>query len=510
MKAETSFDTTVDLPDRFFFNEMKKVITDVDQLYRDEELAQASSNVDIDLLGDLIVEADAINTGSYTSIINSNKVVGNQLWSFLDANLNETKASRGYGNNDDIRSLAVSLSAGVIKVARLIDRVKVDRLGREASTSFTNAYSSNFASEASLSLVEMYPDAILSDSASFMTKFANEAFKKVAIEKGNVSWSWSKVYTVAEHLSSLLTTRKILEELPKISDTDAGILKIQNGAIADAATFLQAYTPKPAIGALEGTDIQTLYVDKEVHVHTMITNRPLAKFTPVRLFPGYDLDSSNVELVHKRAHKDRGGVAKRIQVENMPDPVSQCEVIIYDNRELLVHSHRLADFAKAINAENQEALLTSMLLSQNFDLIVPSYIVDLANEDAENIPSDSTMQPQADKLRRLLLARTKVLQILGNDINDEMKSENADSNLEYKGVVNHGVVGHLRRIPQGYKAGQLAQKLCKEQLGIELPEGHTYVQIHRRGNLEMSSRGHKIVKNAKSAGKITLGHDKFS
>jgi len=65
-------------------------------------------------------------------------------------------------------------------------------------------------------------------------------------------------------------------------------------------------------------------------------------------------------------------------------------------------------------------------------------------------------------------------------------------NLPVKRGPGH-VVGHIRRLPEGYKAHWIKEVECQLNLGIDLPEGCTYVNEYDRGGSMVSMDGKIIV-----------------
>lgn len=507
MDRVRNYETAGEVPDRFYLNEMKREISylSAEGNLMASDLQQAATIVDLDLLGIVIQQGDSAAPQDFRSIMGTNHDLTKQLWQYMSQAFTDTAYRRGYEDEADLRASTVSLSSACIQLARLVDTVKVDKLGMDAKTAFTNTYVTTIATGAASGLITNNLDKVNDGTLTFASKLSEEAFSKTAMERERKSWAWAKTHVVAESLVDYLSLYNILVSLPELSTGDIEMLRRQNTELSEASESLVTYTPKPAIGTLEGTSIETLFVDQDVHEHTMISSVHRSRTTPVKLFPKGTLTSSNVKLTYKSVYKGPGGKATRIEVEGVNGIVPHSEVVIYNNRELTIRGAHLMDFADKTGTEGQATLLTSMILGQKFDLTVPSYIVDLANEEAETIEADSTAEPQADKLRRLLIARTRVLKTLGSDIDAEMQKDEAESEFNHRDIIKHGVVGHIRRLPVGYSPSQSARDLCLEELGVLLPEGHTYVKKHTRGNLELNDRGHKMFRNPSSAGKLALG-----
>jgi hypothetical protein len=177
--------------------------------------------------------------------------------------------------------------------------------------------------------------------------------------------------------------------------------------------------------------------------------------------------------------------------------------LLQDGRVANSSGIRLDTIAKSLGCEDAYEQLRSELLNIFFDLTVPVYVHDLANpSEAEPVSGDApdkNIQPreQAGKLRRLVLARTRVLRELGDGIIEEMEKE-LEQGKQFSSSptprAKHIVIGFRRPLPAGYKAGEEARQLCREELGEELPEyGETYVKTHERGSIEVEDKGHKAV-----------------
>lgn len=491
------------IPDRYFHNEMKREVTAIVNSDPVPEMVDAFQHINILELQDLISAGDQAPSSQWSELVSEADSVRNATWEYLTDCYNETVNRRGY-SADDMRGLMVALSSACVRVARAVDAAKVRLLGHDASTGFTNAFTSYIFNNSANSLITNGKHLIEPSTSKFAAKMAVVSFEKTGYTRNHESWSWTKIHTLAEALECGLVMNEILSKLPEVSDADAEMLQRHNLSFSQAANSLNTFTPKPAIGKIEGTDIQTLFVDRDVSQAMLLSSIPASDFTVVALFHGdTSLTSSNSDLEYSIAYKNSGGIAKRIHSEDMSPSKPRAQLLIRKNHELRFNSDYLADFAEGLGMKNQAALLTSLLLRQNFDLIAPSYIVDLSNEEAETIQKTHDAHPEADKLRRLLLARTRVLNILGKDIDKQISNEISESEKVHKDIQKHGVVGHLRRLPNGYSPSAQAKKLCREQLGVNIPEGHTYVQKHTRGNIEVDGKGHEIVTH-KAAGRVAM------
>ncbi len=492
------------IPDKFYFNEVKREVV--------------AASAEHDLMDDYNALGEFVDLGELRSVIkqgtnnyqDTNKIINDNhelvqgLWGYLGDRYENALDVKGYAS-DDIRAGAVALCSAYIRLSRAVDVAKRLEIGDGGHTEFSNAMLSSVIMSGARVMAAKDDKLFTDQTIGFVSKLSSEAFKRVQYEKGNVSWNWAKVHTVAEALKTAFTARDVLKGLPELGVADTEMLKRQNDQMIEASMSLRTYTPKPAVGELEGTDLSTLFVDGEVGGH-FVTGEKSATINHVKVFKGTSLDSSNVVMDYANAYKNNGGRAKRVGLEGADSDIAYADIAIY-NGELTILGVKLADFAHGMQLDGQAELLRSMILAQNFDLTVPSYVVELTNEEAAAEDADPGSNPLADKMRRLMIARIRALNSLGDGIAEELAKEDSEVAGKHKDIIKHGVVGHLRRLPAGYTAGQDAKKLCREQLGVELPDGHTYVQLHERGNIEAPHRGHKL-ETVRHAGRVSVSGKK--
>jgi len=497
------------IPDKYYTNEMRREVTALAQGDFDAELATAHEFIDIGAAAKMIAAGTAAGPETYTQVIRDNQGVRDGLWKLLEHGINQAREERGYDRHDP-RGTVVALCSAGVRVARVLDIVKMSTVGAETSAHFTNAFTTTLITEAARGLVATNSDNFGNDVSDFTRSLTGQAFSKVSYAPNLESWAWAKVHVAAEAITECLVLRDILSRLPEVSPPDAEMLKRQNEAMGQSAQALQTYGPKPAVGRLEGTDIRSLFIDREVVNGTLLGRNSAADMTAVQLYPGVDITSSNARYEFATSYQNRGGHSKRLVVEDLDhNQAHHTDVIIYKSARITFLGAYLEDFADSLGLGAQATLLTSMLLAQNFDLTVPAYIVDLADEEATRIESEPGQPQLVDKLRRLLLARTRALNVLGPDINQALQDEDGQQMGQHRDMAKHDVIDHLRRLPPGYSASPKARALCLEEFGQEIPEGHTYVRRHNRGSIDVPHKGHRMVKNPRAAniGRVTLSRN---
>jgi hypothetical protein len=149
--------------------------------------------------------------------------------------------------------------------------------------------------------------------------------------------------------------------------------------------------------------------------------------------------------------------------------------------------------------------LRSELISMYYDSVVPVYITEQVAEEVQDSPKKllgriAIGHKKAPDMRRLVLARTRILMENLGDVEAELAE--VESETSKKPMTKHEVTQHIRTLPSNFRAGPRAREMCREDLGIELAEyGETYVRKHIRGEIETKTKGYKA---SFAAGKIAI------
>jgi hypothetical protein len=156
----------------------------------------------------------------------------------------------------------------------------------------------------------------------------------------------------------------------------------------------------------------------------------------------------------------------------------------------------LGSSIKALLYPRDYETLRAEILCLYTDLVVPVYVTELFDVEAQG-DSIGASPSTAGRMRCLVLARERVLRLLGDDIITQLDNEQTKAQRE---MAEHDVIGHVRHLPSTYRASQAARELCQKDIGVVLAEyGETYVQDHRRGTVKTEETGHKVIfKNAAS------------
>ncbi len=84
----------------------------------------------------------------------------------------------------------------------------------------------------------------------------------------------------------------------------------------------------------------------------------------------------------------------------------------------------------------------------------------------------------------LIIPRIKALE--NPELPELLESEiqQAEEETKKRSKRSHDVEKYIRKLPQGYKASKAARIRAKEEMGIDLQEGETYIRKHKRGKEE--------------------------
>lgn len=173
---------------------------------------------------------------------------------------------------------------------------------------------------------------------------------------------------------------------------------------------------------------------------------------------------------------------------------------VYPDGEIgLMSGGNVRDIRQEFVAASKEDLYETLQLTfikNLFDLVVPAEVVEQlpGNEKSlENFKLFSKFRQAVDQspIRDLVLARIKYIREHGSEIEEIMDRDDYDERTGH--LREHGVVGHVRRLPEGYSPTSESIALA-ERFGIKLGPNETFVREHRRGNVENGTiSSHKAV-----------------
>jgi len=155
-----------------------------------------------------------------------------------------------------------------------------------------------------------------------------------------------------------------------------------------------------------------------------------------------------------------------------------------------------------MDKEYEYELLRMASILRLWDLVVP---LEISNK-APRLPSTTTFREKIATLiqpkkqlfdPRLIVPRVRLLETPGIANALELEMEIGIDTAEKRAraeMRKHDVIGHVRKLHQGYKASVDARMRAAEE-GITLHDGETYVVTHKRGKAPGDDRIHKAVKH---------------
>jgi len=153
------------------------------------------------------------------------------------------------------------------------------------------------------------------------------------------------------------------------------------------------------------------------------------------------------------------------------------------------------ELAARLDKSDEYELLRGEILSIFCDLVLPAHLIDdVEHVEKEVLREKHGKQRDVQTIRRIVLARVRLLQERKPEVISEIKKEMR------KRPDEHGVIGFIRALPQGRRANAEQRELCRRNLGKELAaEGETYVREHKRGgNVDKGEvngvQGHRAIR----------------
>ncbi len=144
-------------------------------------------------------------------------------------------------------------------------------------------------------------------------------------------------------------------------------------------------------------------------------------------------------------------------------------------------------------------LLKLKVYSVYFDLTAPASVVDRIKTESTVMVSPGQTDDTGAGWKRLMLPRLHYLEYsTTKSIENQYKEEDLKDQTpaQTRSRAEHGVVGFVRRLPEGARPSSEAVENYRADIGLEsaqLPDGYTWVRPHTRGLSPSNSLGHKVV-----------------
>ena len=163
---------------------------------------------------------------------------------------------------------------------------------------------------------------------------------------------------------------------------------------------------------------------------------------------------------------------------------------------------KMDDMFRKHEAETLYEMLRFTNLLRLYDLLVPIEVVRKVPKLPSRPPgimgmvSDMVKSPLRRLEASLIVPRLKTLEymdpIIAQIENEaELAIQQQTEDAARRQQMRHGVVGHIRRLPEGYACSPEARQRAWDELRLELQDNETYVKPHERGKGENLDLPHK-------------------
>ncbi len=206
------------------------------------------------------------------------------------------------------------------------------------------------------------------------------------------------------------------------------------------------------------------------------------------------------DLRVKTEHLSRGSKAEMTRIE-LPFPSSfawsmdrEAEFDI----SLGLGAGSVREIFKRAGKELEYEIFRFHMWFRLYDLIVPiETVLQMPSEEVEGKSrvqkiTDFVLRKPKSTIADLMLPRVRSLEDSSTLVSQlEREVEEAERVTQARSMRKHDVIPHIRRLPPGKKASPEARRLASEDFGIELADGETFVKKHTRGNLDPAINLHR-------------------
>lgn len=388
---------------------------------------------------------------------------------------------------------------------RALDAVKVNTIGSNTPTTSVNSLMGVFFGE-TMWRAEGMEEADVEDTRRLAAAAAR-------LEDPHYHWYVPKLLHIVQGAES---RKDVQEFLPTVKSQEGQVsveeLAIASDELNDSLSRLQRYGLKPCVApALPQSKTKEWLVlnFKDDNAPNYIAPyHPASRMVAQFYGSSKSIQSTEIEYVGYRSAFEDGSTIK-LDAKVHPGLKREfriCDIALGSDGQLYYSSgQRWLDYLDP-SLRMQYEQLRSEILSIYFDAVVPVYITEQVNQEASITPKRGLGKiaiglKKSPDLRRLVLARNRILNENIEEVEEELKHPDTDLvNVEKRTLAKHEVVWHIRRLPNNFKASPEARVLCLKETGIELAEyGETYVKEHTRGSIDRKTKGHKVTF---AAGKI--------
>lgn len=417
-------------------------------------------------------------------------------------------------------------------ISKLIDTKKGEVVGWKAPADASNALGTLVMENMAWGFAQKYYGAI-QETPSWIEHFIVVGQRIINHPKRSIAWFGPKLAMTGSNTMLAISTMNALEATEVLDKNETEALHGANDALFASAKRLQKYGIKPAIAPALGASSNVsewLFQPRNEFVKELestdqdgasqvgyLTSESLA------IIIGTDgkFKTSHPEVIEIKNDSFKRFVGvngykleELIEDKTNGEDSAICGLQLTKDGELkTMWGLDLKYFCELNECSFAYEQLRSEILTVYFDLVTPNFIHEIVDQEEEATkPPKNSPETNSGKLKRLVVARTVALEVLGDEVDKAIEEELEDEKRETiaRSLKKHDVINHIRRLKPTQRASLDARQHCLEDLGIVLAEyGETYVRKHIRGGEENDSKGHKLAytphsKAANNAGKASV------
>lgn len=393
-----------------------------------------------------------------------------------------------------------------LQIARVIDKVKRDTVGRDSPTDVSNYLIGRVLNHLGWAL-PVVDHEIIDGLDRLQANFTNAGAANETID-----WHTPKIEMFTGALFVHKTNVELIDGLAARQQErpqgDVAELRTANDSLFQASGVLQKYGVKPCVAPSlldKGIVRDWLIMDKQsIGTPDRTVATKFVKQHGLAVFIGSNkrISSSHTETIDIMNRHDGYVRLTGLHAPGLqPDATRDRFWLGYDGELYSYWGDRIVDFLDHPEQLVAYEILRSQIIALYYDLTVPVYVTEVVDQELRQAPTEpGRSRGVLNKMRRLVLARERVLRELqdeiieGLDRGDDTLATIPPRERSRGQVAEHPVVHFIRPLPKGFHPSIKQRELCREVMnGKELGDNETFVRDHKRGSKRVETAGHRAV-----------------